>query len=292
MAGALKVAPGTKVHLGDLDPGDTGSATKKGAAAHFATLDSRLGELQELLYAAHQHAVLVVLQGLDTSGKDGTIRHVMRSVNPQGVRVESFKVPTLEEASHDFLWRAHRVAPPLGTMTIFNRSYFEDVLVVRVHGLVPERVWRPRYDQINQFEALLAASGTIIVKFYLHLSKKEQYERLMAREDEPEKTWKLSPQDWVERRSWDAYVGAYDDALTKCSTEAAPWYVIPSDHKWYRNLLIAQTLVDVLEPHAKAWRRHLAELGRNVLAEVQNERQGEETVPGKETGRKQSTPTD
>lgn len=286
MAGAIKVTPGARVSLDDVDPADTGSATKKRAAAHFAALDSRLGELQELLYAARQHAILIVLQGLDTSGKDGTIRHVLGSVNPQGVRVESFKVPTPEEAAHDFMWRAHRVTPPLGTMTIFNRSYYEDVLVVRVHDLVPDRVWRGRYDQINAFEALLASSGTIVVKFYLHISKEEQRKRLLAREDEREKTWKLSPQDWVERRSWGEYVGAYEDALAKCSTEVAPWYVIPADHKWYRNLLIAQTLVDVLEPHAAAWRKHVAELGRDVLDEVKRERQAEEPGHGKRKKRK------
>lgn len=291
MAGAIRVSPGTRVHLGEIDPGDTGSATKKRAASHFAALDSRLGELQELLYAARKNSVLIVLQGMDTSGKDGTIRHVMSSVNAQGVRVESFKVPTPEEAAHDFLWRAHRVTPPLGAMSIFNRSYYEDVLVARVHELVSEPVWRRRYDQINAFEALLEGSGTITVKFYLHISKEEQRKRLLAREDEPEKSWKLSPQDWVERRSWDKYVGAYADALTKCSTETAPWYVIPADHKWYRNLLIAQTLVDVLEPHARAWRQHVAELGRDVLAEVRKERQGEETGHGKGKSRTSSPVT-
>jgi len=271
----VTINPGVVANLRDMDTGETHGLGKSTGEKKFEQIAAELGELQELLYAAGQHAVLVVLQGLDTSGKDGTITHVMGSVNPQGCRVESFKVPTPEEASHDFLWRAHRVTPPKGMMTIFNRSYYEDVLVARVHELVPEKVWRARYEQINQFESLLMSSGTIIVKFFLHISKDEQKKRLLAREDDPEKAWKLSPTDWVERRSWQAYVEAYEDALSKCSTRDAPWHVVPADHKWYRNLAIAETLVGEVVPYRTAWKQHLEEVSKHALQSIKDARRSQ-----------------
>jgi PPK2 family polyphosphate:nucleotide phosphotransferase len=176
-----------------------------------------------------------------------------------------FKAPTPQEAAHDFLWRVHQAAPAKGLLTIFNRSHYEDVLVGRVHELVPPEVWKRRYEQINQFESLLTACNTIVVKFYLHISKGEQEERLLARENDKDKAWKLSPTDWIERRYWDDYMAAYEDALSKCSTHAAPWYIVPANHKWFRNLAIAQTLVDTLRPHEQEWRAALEERGRAAL---------------------------
>jgi PPK2 family polyphosphate:nucleotide phosphotransferase len=269
------VEPGKKVHLAGVDPDDHGNLNREEANAHLAALSAELWTIQELLAAAASQAVLIVLQGLDTAGKDGTISHVMSNVNPQGCQIVSFKAPTPEEAAHDFLWRIHRAAPARGMMTIFNRSHYEDVLVVRVHDLVPETVWRARYEQINAFESLLAAANTIVVKFYLHISKDEQEKRLRAREEDVDKAWKLSPADWVERRYWDAYMAAYDDALSRCSTEQAPWYVVPANHKWFRNLAIAQTLVDTLRPHANAWHEALEERGRAALQALRQARAAE-----------------
>jgi len=212
-----------------------------------ADFNDRLEAAQELLWAEDHHKVLLVLQATDTGGKDGTIRHVFDGVNPQGVRVASFKKPTPDEMAHDYLWRVHRRTPSTGEMVIFNRSHYEDVLVVRVHGYVPEDQWRRRYRHIREFENLLADEGTTIVKFYLHISKAEQKERLQARLDEPEKNWKFSTGDLAEREHWDAYQAAFTDMLAETSTEKAPWYVIPADRKWFRNLLISRIIVNKLE---------------------------------------------
>ncbi len=213
--------------------------------------------------------MLVVLQGMDTSGKDGTIRHVLSRVNPQGCNVHSFKQPTAEELAHDFLWRVHKVAPAKGMMTIFNRSQYEDVLVVRVHNLVPQDVWSQRYKEIKHFEKLLATSGTIILKFFLHISNDEQKQRLQAREQDRDKAWKISASDWQERPYWDAYQEAYEDALSKCSTAEAPWYIVPANHKWYRNLAIAHTLVHTMRKYKDEWRSDLEERGRQELQQLQ-----------------------
>jgi PPK2 family polyphosphate:nucleotide phosphotransferase len=207
----------------------------------------RLDDLQYLLYAERKHALLIILQGLDTSGKDGTIRHVMSGVNPQGCRVTSFKQPSAEELAHDFLWRAHLAAPEKGMIGIFNRSHYEDVLVVRVHNLVPKKVWKERYDEINLFEKLLAENEVKILKFFLHISKKEQKRRLDERIADPNKNWKLSPADFAERKYWDDYTDAYQDALSCCSTKYAPWFVIPADHKWFRNYAVSKIIVETLE---------------------------------------------
>lgn len=244
-----QVEPGKKVQLGERDPGDTGDfkgGKEKGLKA-VEKLNKELQELQELLYAEGRHKVLVVLQAMDTGGKDGTIRHVFEGVNPQGVKVASFKVPTSEELAHDFLWRAHKVVPANGEMVIFNRSHYEDVLVVRVHNLAPKEVWSKRYDQINAFEEMLAENGTTILKFFLHISKEEQKERLQARLDDPSKHWKFSVGDLEERKLWNDYQQAYEDVLNKTSKKHAPWYVVPADRKWYRDLVISTVLVDTLK---------------------------------------------
>jgi PPK2 family polyphosphate:nucleotide phosphotransferase len=243
------VEPGKKIKLAERDPQDTGDfkGGKEECLKEIAKLNEKLQELQELLYAEGKHKVLVVLQAMDTGGKDGTIRRVFDGVNPQGVKVASFKVPTPEELAHDYLWRVHKVTPANGEMVIFNRSHYEDVLVVRVHEYVPKTVWLKRYDQINEFEKLLAENGTTIVKFFLHISKDEQKERLQARLDDPTKHWKFSLGDLGERKLWDDYQSAYEDALNKTSTEHAPWYVVPANRKWYRDLVISTVLVDTLK---------------------------------------------
>lgn len=217
------------------------------AAALTEDAVAELDRLQYLLFADGGASLLIVLQGLDAAGKDGTIRHVLTGMNPQGVRVAAFKQPSSREAAHDFLWRAHRVVPARGEVAIFNRSHYEDVLVARVHELVPQEVWSSRYDQINAFEALLAANGTAILKFFLHLSPEEQLARFAKRLEDPDRQWKISEADYTERRHWAAYTDAYEAALERCSTPHAPWYVIPSDHKWVRNLAVAQIIADRLE---------------------------------------------
>lgn len=256
-----------KIHLKDFDPDYTAKGIKKEEAeGQLQELDMELGELQEMLAAAHQNSVLMLLQGTDTSGKDGTIRHVLANVNPQGCSVHSFKEPTPEELDHDFLWRIHRAVPGKGTLGVFNRSHYEDVLVVRVRKLAPEDVWKRRYEEINNFEKLLADNGTLILKFFLHISAKEQEERLLAREQDRDKAWKLSASDWENRTYWNEYQEAYEDMLNKCSTPWAPWYVVPANHKWFRNLAIAHTLVHTLRPHKDDWEKELQERGAKELA--------------------------
>lgn len=241
--------PGDQIDLRQWDPNDIGAfiGGKKEAKEALDALNDRLEELQELLYAENKHKLLVVLQAMDSGGKDGTIRHVFEGVNPQGVKVASFKVPTKEELAHDYLWRAHKVTPGKGEIVIFNRSHYEDVLVVRVHNLVPHEVWGKRYEHINQFERMLADEGTTILKFFLHIDLQEQKERLQARLDNPQKQWKFSLGDLDERKLWPEYTRAYQDVLNKTSTEWAPWFIVPSNHKWYRNYVIASILVDSLE---------------------------------------------
>jgi PPK2 family polyphosphate:nucleotide phosphotransferase len=244
-----RVKPGQRVQLDEIDPQDCSEfdGSKEDGEKRLDKLTDTLEALQELLYAENKHRLLIILQGMDTSGKDGVIRHVFEGVNPQGVRVASFKVPSPLELSHDFLWRVHQQAPARGEIVIFNRSHYEDVLVVRVHELAAPEVWRKRYEHINAFEKLLAEEGTTILKFFLHISKEEQKERLLDRLKEPDKRWKFNPGDLKERERWDEYTRAYEDALTNTSTEHAPWYVVPSDRKWYRNLVIASLLVKTLK---------------------------------------------
>ena len=244
----LIVEPGKKFKLAHCDPAHAAGHDDQDAASKaLAKNVERLADLQYLLYAESKHALLVVLQGVDAAGKDGTIRHVMSGINPQGCRVTGFRVPTPEEAAHDFLWRVHRAVPARGEIGIFNRSHYEDVLVVRVHGLVPKSVWSQRYDQINRFEQGLCENGVTILKFMLHISKGEQKKRFEDRLRDTKKNWKLSPADFAERKYWPDYMEAYEDALTRCSTPHAPWYVIPSDRKWFRNLAVSQIIVETLE---------------------------------------------
>ena len=244
-----RVPPGSSIDLKQWDPDERifYDGGTKSARKHLIELNNRLEELQELLYAERKHRLLIVLQAMDTGGKDGTIRHVFDGVNPQGVKVASFKVPTRKELDHDYLWRVHKVVPGDGEITIFNRSHYEDVLVVRVHELVPPDVWGKRYQHINDFERMLADEGTTILKFYLHISSDEQKERLQARLDEPGKQWKFSLGDLKERKRWSEYIRAYQDVLSKTSTPWAPWYIIPANRKWYRNLVIASILINTLE---------------------------------------------
>lgn len=243
----LTFPPGTDIRLDDLDPGYTGGiAGKKDAQEELEENTQALADLGYRLYAENRRALLVVLQGMDTSGKDGTIRHAMKGFNPQSCQVTAFKTPSAEELDHDFLWRIHRAAPGRGEVGVFNRSHYEDVLIVRVHNLVPKKEWHSRYDRINAFEQLLADGGTKIVKIFLHISKDEQRERLQSRLDDPTKRWKFRRADIDERLLWGDYVRAYDDALTRCNTAAAPWYIVPANKKWYRNLVVSRILRQVL----------------------------------------------
>jgi len=244
-----RIEPDSKVDLSKWDPEDSSEfdGNKEEGRAALAYLNGKLAELQEILYTEHKHKVLIVLQAMDTGGKDGAIRHVFKGINPQGVRVASFKVPSGIEMDHDYLWRIHQQTPGKGEMVIFNRSHYEDVLVVRVHKLVPEKVWKRRYQQINNFEKLLAEEGTTILKFYLDISAEEQKERLRARLEDPTKHWKFHPNDLKERQLWKEYLRAYEDALEKTSTRYAPWYIVPANKKWYRDLVIASVILETLK---------------------------------------------
>lgn len=241
--------PGTKLRLKDWDSGAKSgfSRKKKEGLEELGTLTRKLEELQELLYAEHKHGLLVVLQGMDASGKDGTIRRVFEGVNPQGVKVVKFGPPTPEEQDHDFLWRVHQHCPATGEIVIFNRSHYEGVLVERVHRLVPKEVWKDRYNQINDFERMLGESGTTILKFYLNISADEQKKRLQERLENPTKNWKFSERDLPERGLWKEYMEAYEEALEKTSTDTAPWFIVPSDHSWFRDLVVCTEIVESLE---------------------------------------------
>jgi PPK2 family polyphosphate:nucleotide phosphotransferase len=263
-----RIEPGTRVSLGDIDPSAHAGVERKEGDRRSAELIQEMDALQEELYAAGQNALLIVLQGPDTSGKDGTIRHVLRGVSPAGCRVSSFKVPTADEASHDFLWRVHRETPPKGMIGVFNRSHYEDVVVTRVHGLVPRTALEARFPAINAFERLLSDHGTIILKFFLHISQEEQAKRLRDREADPTKAWKLSTSDWLERERWDEYQAAYEDALLRCNTPEAPWYVVPADHKWFRNLAISEAIVQTLQRFREPWREAIGRLRAERLAEL------------------------
>jgi PPK2 family polyphosphate:nucleotide phosphotransferase len=243
-----RVVPGKPVLLAQQDPDATGPyGRRRDARADLEDARARLDRFQELLWAEHQRSLLVVFQALDTGGKDGVIRNVFSGVNPQGCRVWSFKQPSTEELDHDFLWRVHLRTPGRGLIGVFNRSHYEDVLVVRVHDLVPPSVWRPRYALINDFEHLLTSTGTTILKFYLHISKDEQRERFEKRLDDPSKTWKFSAADIKERAHWDEYMLAYEEVLSRCSTDEAPWFIVPANKKWYRDVVVATIVADTLE---------------------------------------------
>jgi PPK2 family polyphosphate:nucleotide phosphotransferase len=249
---SYRVKPGAHLSLKQYDPEDTGEYKKNDqgkakAKAETAKLIAKLDGLQERLYANGTRSLLVVLQGMDTSGKDGTIKSVMSGINPQGCKVAAFKAPSKDELAHDFLWRVHREVPPNGFIGIFNRSHYEDVLITRVHGWVSDKVTKRRFNQIKEFEELLTENGTAVIKFFLHISKDEQKERLEARIADPEKRWKWNSGDLEERKLWDDYQAAFEDVMSATSTEHAPWYIVPANRKWYRNLLVADRIVDALE---------------------------------------------
>ncbi len=250
-----RVEPGGKLRLKEIDPNDDALFPKGKTDGKEALLklNDRLESLQELLFAEQKHKLMVVLQAMDTGGKDGVIRHVFEGVNPQGVRVASFKAPTPLELAHDYLWRIHQQTPGKGEMVIFNRSHYEDVLVVRVHEMVPKAVWSKRYEQINAFEKALAEEGTTILKFFLHIDRDEQKKRLEERRDDPEKRWKFNVGDLKERALWDQYMKAYEVAISKTSTPWAPWYVVPANKKWYRNLVVASVIINKLESLGMAY---------------------------------------
>jgi PPK2 family polyphosphate:nucleotide phosphotransferase len=271
--------PGRKVDLERVSADPPRGATKEKAAKRLAELGAEMFRLQDAMYGAKAQSVLVVLQGRDGAGKDGAIKHVVGFLNPRGVSVTSFGVPTTEEREHDFLWRVHRHAPRRGEFAIFNRSHYEDVLVVRVHGLAPRSIWKERYGHIADFEELLAEHGTIVLKYFLHIGKDEQEGRLLERERDPSTAWKLNPNDWKEREHWDDYTQAYEDAISKTAAPHAPWTVVPANSKWYRNLVIAESITAALRDHEKHWKARLQEMGRAGRA-------------GLEAWRAQATPPD
>jgi PPK2 family polyphosphate:nucleotide phosphotransferase len=243
----LIVKPGAKVKLRDIDPGYHGAhESHEKAGPEIQKYLERMRELQFEMYAERRHGLLIVLQGIDAAGKDGVCRHVIDGMNPQGCSVVSFKQPTAEDLAHDFLWRIHRETPSRGYVTVFNRSHYEDVLIVRVHKIAPKEIWSGRYDLINDFEELLSTSNTTIIKFFLYISKEEQLERFKTRLDDPARHWKISDSDYTEREYWDDYIAAYEDMLEKCAAKHAPWYVIPSNHKWFRNLAVSQIICDTM----------------------------------------------
>jgi len=254
MKGPVRVRPNKPIRLADVDPDfDGGYAGKDEARADLEKSLAKLRERQQLLYADSRYSLLVVLQAMDTGGKDGTIRHVLSGLNPVACTVTSFKVPSADDRAHDYLWRIHKALPARGVIGVFNRSQYEDVLVVRVHNLVPRKVWKERYRQINEFERILSENGVRIVKFYLHISKAEQKRRLKARLADPAKNWKFSEADIAERKRWEDYIGAYEDAINKCSTEWAPWYVVPANVKWARDAMVARVLCETMESMPLAW---------------------------------------
>ena len=260
---------GAKVRLDGISAEPPKGMTREKAEERFATLGQELFDLQDAMFGSKVNSVMVVLQGRDSAGKDGAIKHVVGCLNPRGVIVTSFGVPTPEERAHDFLWRVHRHAPRLGEFSIFNRSHYEDVLVVRVHDLAPKSVWKERYGHIRDFEELLAEHGTIILKYFLHITKKEQEERLLEREESPETAWKLNPNDWKERDHWDEYTDAYEDAISKTAAKHAPWTVVPANAKWYRNLVIAESIVEALRKRRKDWESTLEKMGREGREELE-----------------------
>ena len=258
--------PGARVRLDQLPAEPPKGMTREKAEKRFASLGEELFELQDTMFGAKVHSVLVVLQGRDGAGKDGSIKHVVGCLNPRGVSVTSFGVPTTEERQHDFLWRIHRHAPRLGEFSIFNRSHYEDVLVVRVHDLAPKKLWQARFDHIRDFEKLIAEHGTLVLKYFLHITKQEQKKRLLEREEEAATAWKLNPNDWKERDCWDEYTRAYEDAISKTAARHAPWIVVPANSKWYRNLVIGESIVAALRDHRKDWVKKLDEMGKAAKA--------------------------
>jgi len=252
----------SKIHLKDFDPDHTGGLDKEKAREATIPLCLRIAELQERLYADARHSVIILLQGMDTSGKDGVAKRVLEFVSPSGIETTNFKTPSADELSHDFLWRVHKAVPRYGNIGVFNRSHYEDVLVARVLKLVPKSIWQPRYGQINAFEKHLADSGILLLKFFLHISKEEQAERLKARLEDPAKNWKFRKDDLKMRSYWEKFQEAYEDAINHCNTPFAPWHIVPSNHKWYRNYVVARAVVDALENLKLRWPKPREDLSR------------------------------
>ncbi len=263
----------SKISLDNIATDAPKDLSREAADGMLGTLGTEMFELQELLWGARTHAVLIVLQGMDTSGKDGAIKNVAGFLNPRGISVVSFGVPTKEESEHDFLWRVHKHAPRRGEWTLFNRSHYEDVLVVRVESLCPESIWRERFGHIRDFEELLSEHNTIVLKFFLHISKEEQKKRLLEREQDERTAWKLNVGDWQTREKWKDYRDAYEDALRKTATGRAPWHIVPANNKWFRNLAIAETVVETLRPYKKIWRKKLDDIGVRARGELDSYRQ-------------------
>lgn len=263
----FRVKPGTRVRLSNWDPDDHPGfkGNNKSAQQEIAELQVQLENLQELLYAEHRHKLLIVLQAMDTGGKDSTIRQVFRGVNPLGVRVASFKIPTARELDHDYLWRIHAQVPGTGEIVIFNRSHYEDVLTVRVHGLISKKTWRRRYQEINDFEEMLANEGTTIVKFFLNIDLAEQKKRMQARLDDPKKHWKFNVADLKDRKLWREYMKAYEEAISETSTPWAPWYIVPANSKWYRNLIVSRVIVKTLEGLEMSYPKAARNLSKIVI---------------------------
>ena len=266
--------PGRKVRLEEISAKPPKGLTREDAAQRLAVIGEEIFELQDAMFGAKLHSVLVVLQGRDGAGKDGVIKHVAGFLNPRGVSVTSFGVPTTEELQHDFLWRVHRHAPRLGEFSIFNRSHYEDVLVVRVHDLAPKKLWKNRFGHIADFEELLAEHNTIILKYFLHITKDEQEERLLEREKQSDTAWKLNPNDWKERDYWDEYTEAYEEAISRTAAPHAPWTIVPANSKWYRDLVVAESILAALRAHGKEWKRRLDEMGKKGKAELAAYRNG------------------
>jgi len=257
-----------RVRLDRVDPADTQGIEKAEGLERIEKLGHELSELENLLTYAGTHALLVVLQGRDASGKDGAIRKSLEFTNVHQAYVHAFEVPTEDEGAHDFLWRAHAAVPRRGYMALFNRSYYEDVLAARVHKLVPESIWRGRYAHINAFERLILDANVILLKFYLHVSPDEQYQRLREREKDPRTAWKLNPGDWKELPLWNDFTEAYEDALARCASRDAPWYVVPADKKWFRNLAVMDRMVRALRPYRKLWLGTLKQMGKSAMKEI------------------------
>ena len=277
----LVVKPGSKIRLKHLDPGYHGKhESHKSALPEIQRYVQKMEQLQYLMYAERKHSLLIVLQGLDAAGKDGVVRHVLTGMNPSGCVESNFKQPTAEEIAHDFLWRVHPHVPAKGSVAIFNRSHYEDVLVVRVHGLVPEKVWSKRYDEINDFEKLIAIqNNTTILKFFLHISKQEQLARFAKRLDDPTRRWKISESDYKERDYWKDYIEAFEDVLSKTSTEHAPWFIVPSNHKWFRDLSISQIITRTMEEMKMQLPKptvNLAEIRRKYHEAIDEEKSGKD----------------
>jgi PPK2 family polyphosphate:nucleotide phosphotransferase len=262
-----------RFRLSQLDTGETWGLDKEAARLHVASIEDEFRELADLLAYAASHSLLVIIQGRDAAGKDGCVRRILSFSNVQTVRVTAFKVPSAQELAHDYLWRIHKEAPQKGDLAIFNRSHYEDVVAVRVHDLVPKQIWQKRYAQINTFEEVLADANTIVVKFFLHISPDEQERRLLERENDSRKFWKLNPSDWIERDFWDETTEAYEDVFNKCSSSERPWHIIPSDKKWFRDVAVLETLVSILRPYRARWMAELEKIGETAKAEIAKARQ-------------------